>query len=410
MRVGLITREYPPNVYGGAGVHVEYLSRELARLIEVEVHCWGQQNSDQGKLHVRGDQPWPLIAERTEEKFRTALETFSLNLLQMTTLSAIDIVHTHTWYVSMAGFLAKKLYKIPFVLTTHSLEPLRAWKSEQLGSGYAMSSWMERTAILDADAVIAVSQGTKADILRAYPEVPPERVHVIYNGIDLAEYAKTNEATALAKYGVDPARPYVLFVGRITRQKGVTHLVDAIRYLPANTQVVLCAGAPDTAEIAAEMREKVEQVSRTNPQIVWIEKMVTRPEMIQLYSHARIFCCPSVYEPFGIINLEAMACGTAIVASSTGGIKEVVVDGETGYLVPFEQDAATGFPSKPDQFARDLAGKLAELLADPEKCIRFGAAGRKRAEDTFSWEAIAEQTIDLYNSLINRNNSRAAGK
>jgi len=394
-----MTREYPPTVYGGAGVHVEYLSRELAKRIEVEVHCWGDQRWDQGNLHVRGEQPWAALAQG-EEKFKTALEAMSLNLLQMKSLSAIDIVHTHTWYVSMAGFLAKKLFDIPFVLTTHSLEPLRAWKAEQLGSGYAMSSWMERTAILDADAVIAVSNGTKADILRAYPEVPPERVHVIYNGIDLAEYAKTNEATALAKYGVDPARPYVLFVGRITRQKGVTHLVDAIRYLPANTQVVLCAGAPDTAEIAAEMREKVEQVSRTNPQIVWIEKMVTRPEMIQLYSHARIFCCPSVYEPFGIINLEAMACHAPVVASATGGILEVVVDGETGYLVPFTADETTGFPAKPDQFARDLAAKISELLADPEKCRRFGEAGRRRVEEKFSWSKIAEQTIELYRELL----------
>ncbi len=257
MRVGLMTREYPPNVYGGAGVHVEYLSRELAKKIEVEVHCWGEQRLDAGNLHVRGGEPWAELA-RGGQKFQTALEAMSLNLAQMTALGPIDIVHTHTWYVSMAGFLAKKLFGIPFVLTTHSLEPLRAWKAEQLGSGYAMSSWMERTAILDADAVIAVSHGTKADILRAYPEVRPERVHVIYNGIDLAEYDRTTKTAALTKYGVDQARPYVLFVGRITRQKGVTHLVEAIRYLPPGTQMVLCAGAADTPEIAIEMRAKVE--------------------------------------------------------------------------------------------------------------------------------------------------------
>ena len=400
MRVGIMTREYPPNVYGGAGVHVEYLSRELARLIEVEVHCWGQQNSDQGKLHVRGDQPWPLIAERTEEKFRTALETFSLNLLQMTTLSAIDIVHTHTWYVSMAGFLAKKLYKIPFVLTTHSLEPLRAWKSEQLGSGYAMSSWMERTAILDADAVIAVSQGTRKDILRAYPDIDPSRIHVIYNGIDLDEYRQVPANDALERYGVDTRRPYVLFVGRITRQKGVTHLVDAIAYLPPDTQVVLCAGAPDTPEIAAEMRAKIDRAKTDHPHIIWIEKMLTKPEAIQLYSHAAVFCCPSVYEPFGIINLEAMACRAPVVASATGGILEVVVDGETGYLVPFEQDPVTSFPLQPEKFSRDLAAKISELLSDPARAKRFGEAGRKRVEQTFSWTAIAAQTIELYKELL----------
>ncbi len=400
MRVGLFTREYPPQVYGGAGVHVDYLSRELARAIEVEVHCWGPQQADQGNLHVRGAEPWDEISNGTEGKFKGALEALSLNLTQVKALKNIDVVHTHTWYVSMAGYLAKKLYGVPFVLTTHSLEPLRAWKAEQLGSGYAMSSWMERTAILDADAIIAVSAGTKADIERAYPEVDPARIHVIYNGIDLAEYQQTDESRALIDYGVDPAVPYVLFVGRITRQKGVTHLVDAIRYLPPETQVVLCAGAPDTPEIAAELRAKVEAARRDHPRIVWIEKMVTRQETIQLYSHARVFCCPSVYEPFGIINLEAMACRAPVVASATGGIKEVVVDNETGFLVPFEQDPVTSFPRDPETFARDLGARLSDLLRDPEKCKRFGNAGRKRVEETFSWTAIAHQTIDLYKSLI----------
>lgn len=399
MRAALFTREYPPNVYGGAGVHVEYLSRELAKKIGVEVHCWGDQQSDNGNLHVCGEQPWSEISNGTTGKFKTALEAFSLNLTQVKALAGIDIVHTHTWYVSMAGFLAKKLYGVPFVLTTHSLEPLRAWKAEQLGSGYAMSAWMERTAILDADAVIAVSQGTKEDILRVYP-LAAERVHVIYNGIDLAEYQKTADMTALETYGVDSSIPYVLFVGRITRQKGVTHLVDAIRYMPPGTQVVLCAGAPDTPGIAAEMREKVEEAKRKNPRVIWIEKMVSKPEVIQLYSHARVFCCPSVYEPFGIINLEAMACEAAVVASATGGIKEVVVDKETGYLVPFTQDPLTSFPTRPEKFAKDLGAKVTELLQDPEKCIRFGKAGRKRVEETFSWSAIADQTIALYRKLI----------
>jgi starch synthase len=397
-----MTREYPPNVYGGAGVHVEYLSRELAKKIEVEVHCWGNQHLDDGKLHVRGSQPWSLITEGTQEKFKTAVETLSLNLAQVIPLGTIDIVHTHTWYVAMAGFLAKKLFNIPFVLTTHSLEPLRAWKAEQLGSGYAMSSWIERTAIHDADAIIAVSKGTKADILRAYPDVDPRRIHVIYNGIDLNEYQKTDDTTALTKYGVDTNLPYVLFVGRITRQKGVTHLVEAIRYLAPETQVVLCAGAPDTPEIAAEMREKVEAIKSVNSRVVWIEKMVTKPEAIQLYSNARVFCCPSVYEPFGIINLEAMACCAPVVASATGGILEVVVDNKTGYLVPFDQDPVTTFPSNPDQFSRDLAAKISDLMADPQKAREFGEAGRKRVEEHFAWSAIADQTIELYRGLIGK--------
>ena len=428
MRVGLMTREYPPNVYGGAGVHVEYLSLELAKKIEVEVHCWGKQKEDAGNLHVHGTEPPVEITGDTQQKFKAAVDAFALNLAQMKELSAIDIVHTHTWYVSMAGFLAKKLYNIPFVLTTHSLEPLRAWKAEQLGSGYALSSWMERTAILDADAIIAVSNGTKADILKAYPEVRPERVHVIYNGIDLDQYRYTEDISALTKYGVDPARPYVLFVGRITRQKGVTHLVEAIPHMPPGTQVVLCAGAPDTPEIAAEMRDKIETLRKDTPgsqaaavenfspdgghsiatgdpthtghNIVWIEQMVTKEEAIQLYSHCAVFCCPSVYEPFGIINLEAMACKAPVVASATGGILEVVVDGETGHLVPFECDPETTFPVDPAKFARDLAAGVTDLLNAPAKAKRYGEAGRRRAEQNFAWSAIADQTIALYRTLV----------
>ena len=432
MRVGLITREYPPHVYGGAGVHVEYLARELACKIEVEVHCWGEQHEDVGNLHVRGDEPPPQITEGTQEKFKAAVDALALNLSQQKALGNIDIVHTHTWYVSMTGFLAKKLYGVPFVLTTHSLEPLRAWKAEQLGSGYAMSSWMERTAILDADAIIAVSNGTRADILTAYPDVDPAKIHVIYNGIDLEQYRYTEDQSALDKYGVDHTRPYVLFVGRITRQKGVTHLVDAVRSLPPGTQVVLCAGAPDTPEIAEEMRDKVETlrletpgsqhavVEHTTPEgghaiatgdptgtghnIVWIEQMVTKEEAIQLYSHCAVFCCPSVYEPFGIINLEAMACGAPVVASAVGGILEVVVEGETGHLVPFEPDPKTTFPVDEQQFARDLAAPIKALLADPERAKRFGQAGRRRVEEHFSWTSIADQTIDLYQSLLEGKN------
>ncbi len=398
MRVALFTREYPPYVYGGAGVHVDYLSRELAREIEVEVHCFGDQREQRGHLTVEGHQPWERMTA-IEAKFKTALESLSVNLDSIRALDGVDVVHTHTWYTSMAGFWAKKLHRMPFVLTTHSLEPLRAWKAEQLGSGYQMSSWMEKTAIENADAVIAVSRGTRADIQRAYPAIAPERIHVIHNGIDLDEYRHDPATGLIAALGVDTARPYVLFVGRITRQKGVTHLVEALRHLPTDTQAVLCAGAPDTPEIAAEMREKVERLRQTHPRTVWIEKMVSKPEAIQLYSHAAVFCCPSIYEPFGIINLEAMACDTAVVATATGGIPEVVVDGETGYLVPVAQDAATNAPLDAAQFARDLAARLAEVLASPELQQHFGKAGRQRAEEKFSWRAIAQETIALYRSL-----------
>jgi alpha-maltose-1-phosphate synthase len=402
MRVGLMTREYPPQVYGGAGVHVEYLSLELAKLIEVEVHCWGTQHADVGNLHVRGEEPPPEVTAglSPDAKFKTAVDALALNLSQMKSLATIDVVHTHTWYASMAGFLAKKLYGVPFVLTTHSLEPLRAWKAEQLGSGYAMSSWMERTAVLDADAIIAVSHGTKADILRAYPEVDAAKVHVIYNGIDLKQYQQTAATDALVKYGVDVSAPYVLFVGRITRQKGVVHLVDAVKYLPKGMQVVLCAGAPDTPEIAAEMRAGVEAARAAGGNIVWIEKMVTKAEAIELYSNCQVFCCPSVYEPFGIINLEAMACRAPVVASAVGGILEVVADGVTGFLVPFAADSVTGFPVDGDRFARDLSARIAELMRDPVRCKAMGAAGRKRVEETFAWEAIAGQTVELYRRLV----------
>ena len=400
MRVGLMTREYPPEVYGGAGVHVEYLGRELARCIEVEVHCWGAQRLDAGNLHVRGELPPPDVSAGCDAKFTAAVDALALNLAQMKELGRIDIVHTHTWYAAMAGFLAKKLYGIPFVMTIHSLEPLRAWKEEQLGSGYAMSSWMERTAILDADAIVAVSNGTKTDILRAYPEVDASRVHVIYNGIDVAQYRKTPATEALVKYGVDPAVPYVLFVGRITRQKGVVHLVDAVKHLPAGMQVVLCAGSPDTPEMEQEMRVHVEAARAAGGNIVWIEMMVSKPEAIELYSNCRVFCCPSVYEPFGIINLEAMACGAPVVASAVGGILEVVVDGVTGHLVPFDADPLTGFPLDAGRFSRDLAARIAELMANPSLCARMGAAGRKRVEETFAWEAIAAQTVELYRGLL----------
>ena len=312
-----------------------------------------------------------------------------------------DIVHLHTWYTHMGGILAKLNYGIPMVLTVHSLEPLRPWKREQLGGGYDFSCWVEKTAIEMADAVIAVSRETKADILRLF-NVPEERVHIIYNGIDLNEYKRIETTAALERYGIDPKIPFVLFVGRITRQKGIVHLVNAIKYMDPGFQVVLCAGAPDTPEIAAEMKADVDAARAAHPgKVIWIEEMVNKATVYELYSHAAVFCCPSIYEPFGIINLEAMACETAVVASAVGGIKEVVVHGGTGCLVPLEQMTESPFePVNPDQFSRDLAARINELMADPAKREAFGKAGRKRAEEIFSWSAIAKQTHGLYNQLL----------
>jgi glycogen synthase len=311
-----------------------------------------------------------------------------------------DIVHCHTWYSHFGGILAKMNYGIPMVLTVHSLEPLRPWKREQLGGGYDFSCWVEKTAIEMADAVIAVSQETKADILRFF-HVPEDRIHIIYNGIDLAEYKPVTTTVALQKYGINPDVPFVLFVGRITRQKGIVHLVNAIKYMTPGFQIVLCAGAPDTPEIAAEMKAAVDVAKQQRGDIIWIEEMVNKATVYELYSQAAVFCCPSIYEPFGIINLEAMACETAVVASAVGGIKEVVVDGETGFLVPVEQMKESPFePTNPDQFARDLAAKINQLMSDPQMQGRFGEAGRKRAEEKFSWQSIAQQTAALYQSLV----------
>jgi glycogen synthase len=312
-----------------------------------------------------------------------------------------DVVHVHTWYAHLGGILAKLAYGIPLVLTTHSLEPLRPWKREQLGGGYDVSAWVERTAIAMADAVIAVSRETREDVLRLF-DVPPERVHVIHNGIDTDEYRPTSATDALDRHGIDRSAPYALFVGRITRQKGIVHLVRAIRHLDPSTQVVLCAGAPDTPEIAAEMEAAVREVRATHPNVRWIAEMVDKPTVRQLYTHAAVFVCPSVYEPFGIINLEAMACETAVVASAVGGIPEVVVDGETGILVPFEpmQGDDTFAPKDAEVFERGLADAIKQLLADPERAAAMGKAGRKRAVEHFSWASIGRQTAELYDSLL----------
>jgi glycogen synthase len=397
----LLTNEYPPSTYGGAGVHVEYLSRELAKLMPVEVRCFGDQDFTSGNLRVRGfdldtqgwDCPKPLRSTFGAVRRCTDFNTAGINA---------SIVHCHTWYSHWGGILAQKNYGVPLVITVHSLEPLRPWKREQLSGGYDFTLWLEKTALEMADAVIAVSNETKADIERLF-EVRPERLHVIYNGIDLDEYKPVAAYDALTRFGVDPAKPFLLFVGRITRQKGIIHLVRAIEFTDDNFQVILCAGAPDTPEIAREMQGAVERAQRLRKGVIWIDEMLDKPSVIQLYSQAAVFCCPSIYEPFGIINLEAMACETAVVASAVGGIKEVVVDGETGFLVPLEQMAESPFePLQPEKFARDLAAKVNELMRNEKLRERFGKAGRRRAEEKFSWRSIAAQTEALYRELLER--------
>ncbi|MEY2520370.1 MAG: hypothetical protein QOF24_2129 [Verrucomicrobiota bacterium] len=397
MKALFLTNEYPPNVYGGAGVHVDYLTRELAKSMPIEVRCFGDQKSQKGNLSVMGFDldpgtftcPKPLRSVFGAVRRCTDFNTTNIDA---------NLVHCHTWYSHFGGILAKMNYGLPLVITVHSLEPLRPWKREQLGGGYDFSVWIEKTALEMADAVIAVSAQTKADIERLF-NVRPDRLHVIYNGIDLEEYRKTDSTAALTKYGIE--KPFLLFVGRIARQKGIVHLVRAIEYMDADFQVVLCAGAPDTPEIASEMKEAFEKMKAKRPGIIWIEEMVDKKTVRELYSHASVFCCPSIYEPFGIINLEAMACETAVVATAVGGITEVVVDGETGSLVPIDQMDESPFePRDPQKFAQDLAKRINELMADPDLCTKFGRAGRKRAEEKFGWPAIAAETKALYEQLL----------
>ena len=399
MKALILTNEYPPRIYGGAGVHVQYLTRELTKFLEVEVRCFGDQLIHSKNLTATG---FGLVsaAYTCPEPLRPAFGALQRCLDFNTTRIEADIVHCHTWYSHWGGILAKLNYGLPLVVTVHSLEPLRPWKREQLGGAYDFTCWLEKTALEMADAVIAVSEETARDVRRLFA-VDPAKVHVIYNGIDLAEYRPVESKAALKRLGVNPVEPYVLFVGRITRQKGILHLANAVKYLNPGMQVVLCAGAPDTPEIAAEMKQAVAAAESAHGNVVWIEEMVDNKSKIELYSNAGVFVCPSVYEPFGIINLEAMACGTAVVATNTGGIKEVVVHGETGYLVPVECDGARLFePNNPDRFSRDLAARINELMADPAKRGAFGRAGRKRAESVFGWEAIARKTADLYSSVV----------
>ncbi|MER7267007.1 glycogen synthase [Micromonospora carbonacea] len=392
LRVDLLTREYPPEVYGGAGVHVEYLARELRRLADVRVHCFGAPRTEPGVTAYA--EPAALAGANA------ALRTMGVDLEMAAACAGADVVHSHTWYANLAGHTAKLLHGVPHVVTAHSLEPLRPWKAEQLGGGYALSSWCERTAYEAADAIIAVSVGMRADVLAAYPAVDPDRVKVVYNGIDTAQYAPDPGTDVVDRLGIDPARPSVVYVGRITKQKGLPYLLRAARELPEDTQLVLLAGAPDTAEIAAEVEGLVAELRAKRSGVVWVAEMLPKHEVIQVLTHATVFVCPSVYEPMGIVNLEAMACETAVVATATGGIPEVVADGETGLLVPIEQAAdGSGTPLDPQRFVADLAAAVNRVLADPAKAATLGRAGRVRAVEHFSWDAIAARTVEVYRAV-----------
>jgi alpha-maltose-1-phosphate synthase len=396
MKVALLTREYPPDVYGGGGVHVEYLARELRRLVEVDVHAWGATRDG-----AVGHEAWDALAGSEPEL--AALRAMSIDLTMAAATAGADVVHSHTWYANFGGHLTKLMRDVPHVMTAHSLEPLRPWKAEQLGGGYALSSFCERTAIEAADAVVAVSEGMRRDVLSAYPAVDPARVSVIYNGIDAAQYAPDAGTDALERHSIDPGAPTIAFVGRITRQKGVEHLLAAMEHVDDGVQLVLCAGAPDTPEIGAAVSARVERLRAQRDGVLWIEQMLPKPEVIQILSHATVFACPSIYEPLGIVNLEAMACETAVVATATGGIVEVVDDGVTGLLVPIDPvDDGTGEPRDPAQFAHDFAERLNKLARDPARAAEMGRAGRARVIDRFEWGAIAEQTVELYRELAER--------
>ena len=399
MQALILTNEFPPDIYGGAGVHVGELTRELRRLVELDVRTFGTHSEDGTGMRIRG-YPAPHDLGTAAEPLRPMLGALSRGVAFLSDPVSADLVHCHTWYTHLAGILVKLAYGIPLVVTVHSLEPLRPWKREQLGGGYEVALWIERNALQMADAVIAVSQGTRDDVLRLF-SVPPERVPVIHNGIDTDFYRRDPATDALERYGVDGTVPYVLFVGRVTRQKGIVHLVRAIEHLDPGFGVVLCAGQPDTPQIAAEMEAGVAAARAHRPNVVWIPEMVSREAARQLYSHAAVFCCPSVYEPFGIINLEAMACETPVVASAVGGIPEVVIDGETGLLVPVEMSLDDPMlPIDADRFEMNLAGAINRLMADPPSREVMGRVGRQRAIEHFSWRAIAGETVELYRSLV----------
>lgn len=393
--VAILTREFPPHVYGGAGVHVEHLVAALSGRVDVAVHRFAEGDApDHGSYGT-----WDELEGGAPH--RAALRVMATDLAMAAGVEGASLVHSHTWYANFAGHLAKLLYGIPHVCTTHSLEPLRPWKAEQLGGGYAVSSFCEKTALEAADRIIAVSAQMRDDILRCYPAVAPERVAVVHNGIDVESYHRVAATDVLARHGIDPARPLIVFVGRITRQKGVVHLLEAADHLDPQAQLVLCAGAPDTAEIADEVERAVERLQAVRSGVIWIQQMLPRPEVVQILSHATVFVCPSIYEPFGLVNVEAMACEAAVVASRTGGIPEIVVDGETGLLVDVGPPAdAYGTPQDRAGFARRLADALNALVSDPARAEAYGAAGRRRVEQLFSWDVIAEQTAAIYASVL----------
>ena len=388
MRVGLLTREFPPDIYGGAGVHVDFLSQALRSLVDLDVHCMGEPRAG-ATAHAEKDER--LLA--TNPNANAALHVFAADLDMVAGVDGVDLVHSHTWYANLAGHLAKLLYDIPHVLTAHSLEPLRPWKAEQLGGGYALSSWAERTAYESADALIAVSAAMRADMLASYPAVDPDRVHVVHNGIDTELYRPVHQREVLDRIGMDPDRPSVAFVGRITRQKGVPHLLAAAEKLDKEAQLILLAGAPDTPELAAEVQSAVERLQATRSGVVWVTDMLPREDIMEILTAATVFACPSIYEPQGIVNLEAMACETAVVASAVGGIPEVVDDGVTGLLVPYDEN-------DPGAFEDGLATALNEVLADPDRAAEMGLAGRRRAVEEFAWGTIAEQTLAIYRSVL----------
>ncbi len=396
MKVAFLTREFPPEVYGGAGVYAEQLSAELAGMVDLTVHCFGARR---GASHVVSYQAWEALGGPAP--YLGALRSMSADLAMAAALEGAEIVHSNTWYTNLAGHLAKLLYAVPHVATAHSLEPLRSWKSEQLGGGYAVSSFCERTSLEAADAVIAVSGQMRSDALMCYPAIDPEKVVVVHNGIDTDFYRPAAGVEALTSRGIDPGLPTVVFVGRITRQKGIVHLLRAAEHIPPAAQLVLCASGPDTPEIALEFEALTGELQRTRGNVFWLPEMLPRPELIEVLTHATAFVCPSVYEPFGLVNVEAMACETAVVASRTGGIPEIVVDGETGLLVPLgETNGLTGEPLDAEVFARGLASAVNRLLEDPELAGGMGRAGRQRAVEYFSWNAAAEKTVAVYRAVL----------